>query len=190
MKSRSLQPHILALWTLFTTLLDKLPRCDHPPRVFFKASGCNPSRKVLGIRLDKRVEQHPCTLDVADLRVGFEDNTVEGGEIPFGVNRGGGAVRREAAGGSRDLRNGRMGKERARRENTWSSLSERILSRAWLISTKLVRVPGVSNPPDCKFISSIPGGRSKAPTCCCIGSKAFSYSVLLRSPTRTLSGTT
>ena len=116
MKSHSLQPHFLALWTLFTTLLDKLPRCDHPPGMFFKTSGCNPSRSVLAIRLDKRVEEHSCTLDVADLCIGFEDNAVEGGEIPFWVNRGGGAVRREATGGSRDLRNGRMrygqGKER------------------------------------------------------------------------------
>jgi hypothetical protein len=104
-KSRSFQPYILALRTLLATLLDDLPRSDHPPCVFFKTSGCDPPWSVLGIGLDQRVEQHPCTLDVADLRVGFEDDAVEGGEIPFGVDRSRGAVRR-AAGGARDLGNG------------------------------------------------------------------------------------
>ena len=105
MKPRSFQPYIFALRALLATLLDNLPCCDHPPGVFFKTSGCDPSWSVLGIGLDERVEQHPRTLDVADLRVGFEDDAVEGGEIPFGVDRGGGTVRR-AAGGARYLGNG------------------------------------------------------------------------------------
>jgi hypothetical protein len=104
-KSRSFQPYILTLRALLATLLDNLPRCDHPPGVFFETSGCDPPRGMLGIGLDERVEQHPRTLDVADLRVGFEDDAVERGEIPFGVDRSRGAVRR-AAGGARDLGNG------------------------------------------------------------------------------------
>ena len=106
MKSRSFQPHILALRTLLTTLLDNLPCCNHPPGVFFKTGCCNPPRSVLGIGLDKRVEQHPRTLDVADLCIGFEDDAVEGGEIPFGVDGSGSAICREAASSARDLMEG------------------------------------------------------------------------------------
>ena len=63
---------------------------------------------MLGIGLDERVEQHPHTLDDADLHVKFEDDVVEGSKITFGVDRDGGAVRREASGGSRDLENGEI----------------------------------------------------------------------------------
>ena len=35
MQSRCLQPDILVLLTLFATLLDKLPCCDHSSRMFF-----------------------------------------------------------------------------------------------------------------------------------------------------------
>ena len=87
MKSRSFQLYILALRTLLATLLDNLPRCDYPPCVFFKTSGCDPP------------------WDVTDLHVGFEDDAIDGGEIVLGVDRGGGAIRREAAGGARDLEN-------------------------------------------------------------------------------------
>jgi hypothetical protein len=45
--------------------------------VFFKTSGCDPPWSVLGIGLDERVKEHPRTLDVADFRVGFEDDAIE-----------------------------------------------------------------------------------------------------------------
>ena len=45
-------------------------------------------------------------LDVTDLHFGFEDDALDGGEIVLGVDRGGGAVHREATGGARDLGNG------------------------------------------------------------------------------------
>jgi len=72
--------------------------------MFFKTSGCDPPWSMLGIGLDKRIEQHPPMLDVADLRVRFEDDAVEGGEIT--LDRGGGTICREAACGTRDLENG------------------------------------------------------------------------------------
>ena len=63
---------------------------------------------MLGIGLDERVEQHPRMLDDTNLHVRFEDDVVEGSKITFGVNRDGGAIRREASGGSGDLENGEI----------------------------------------------------------------------------------
>jgi len=108
-------------------MLDDLPRCDHPPCVFLKAGSCDPPWGVLRIGLDEGIEQHPGTLDVADLGVGFEDNAVQGSEIPFGVDGGGCAV---CGGGARNLRRGQRGVQKNVEGNTWSSFRERILSRA------------------------------------------------------------
>ena len=78
--------------------------------------------------------------------------------------------------------------------DTWSSLSDRILSRACPISTKLVKVPesaGVSNPPvacDARLGCTHVGQGLTWPTCC-LASNELSYSVEARFPTITLSGT-
>jgi hypothetical protein len=127
MEPRGLQPHILALRTLLTSLLDYLPRGDHPPCVFLKTSCCDPPWSVFGIGLDERIEQHPRTLDVSDLCIRFEDDAVEGGKIPFGVYGGGCTI---GGGGTGDLQKDYRMRTKKGVKNTWSSFRERILSRA------------------------------------------------------------
>lgn len=87
MEPSSFEPHILALWTLLTTHLDDFPRSNHPTRVLFKTRGCNPARSMLRIGLDQRVEQHPSTLDVANLCFGLDDDAIKRSEISLRVNR-------------------------------------------------------------------------------------------------------
>lgn len=41
---------------------------------------------MLRIGLDERVEEHASALDVANLRIGFEHDTIERCEVTFGVN--------------------------------------------------------------------------------------------------------
>jgi len=88
MQPRSLQPNIFALRTLFTPCLDDFPSSHHPSSVLFQARSCDPTRGVFWIRLDKRVEEHTCAFDVADFGIGFENDTVEGGEVAFGIYGG------------------------------------------------------------------------------------------------------
>lgn len=88
----------------------------------------DPPQSVLRIRLDARVEQHPRTLDVTDLGIVFQDDAFQRRQIPFGVNRRGCTI---AGGGTRNLERGKMGSRTKNLEgSTWSSLRERILSRA------------------------------------------------------------
>ena len=86
MQPGGFQPNILALRTLLTALLDELPRSYHSSRVFLQTSSSDPSRCVLGIGFHERVEEHASTLDVTNLRIGFEHDAVKRGEVTFRVN--------------------------------------------------------------------------------------------------------
>ncbi|KAF8226368.1 hypothetical protein L208DRAFT_1407100 [Tricholoma matsutake] len=54
--------------------------------MFFQTCSRDPPRCMFQVRLDQRVKQHPRTLDIPDLGVAFQNNAVERGKIPFGVD--------------------------------------------------------------------------------------------------------
>jgi hypothetical protein len=54
--------------------------------MLFKACCSNPPRRVLWVRLNKRVKEHACTLNVANLCVGFKYDRVEGCEVALRVD--------------------------------------------------------------------------------------------------------
>lgn len=66
----------------------------------------DPSRRMFRVRFHEGVEEHACALDVTNFGVGFENDGVEGGEVAFWVDGGGGAGGGCGAG---DLRGGRRG---------------------------------------------------------------------------------
>ena len=93
-----------------------------------QTGGSHPLWGVLRVRFGEGIEEHSGPLDITDLSLGLDSHAVQGCEVSLGSTEV--AVPEVVP-------------------DTWSSLSDRILSRACPISTKLVKVPefpGVSNP--------------------------------------------
>ena len=72
---------------MLASSLDEFPRRDHSPGVFFYTRSSDPSRSMLRIRLDERVEEHTRSFDVTYFCFGLVHDAVEVGKITLGVDR-------------------------------------------------------------------------------------------------------
>ena len=87
MQTGSLKPHVFTLWAMFTASLDMLARDNHATSMLLYTGCSDPSRGVLGVRLDQGVKKHAGLLDVTYLRIRLVDDTSQIGQIPFRVDR-------------------------------------------------------------------------------------------------------
>ena len=62
---------------MLASSLDMLTSHNHTSRVLLNPSCGYPTWRVLGIGLDQGVEEHPSTLDIANLGVGLDHNTIQ-----------------------------------------------------------------------------------------------------------------
>ena len=69
-ESRSLDPHVLGLWTRVAPFLDEAPRRLELSREFLQPRGGDPPGRVLRVGRDDRLQEQPSFLDVGDLRLG------------------------------------------------------------------------------------------------------------------------
>jgi hypothetical protein len=113
---------------MLATLHDQLPGGNHTASMFLYTCSSNPTRSVLWVGLDQRVEEHSSTLDISNFRFSFQDHTVEVRQVAFWVDGCRSATNRR---GSRYLL-GPLGTNQKTRAGdiTWSSLRERTLSLA------------------------------------------------------------
>lgn len=85
---------------MLATLHDQLPGGNHTASMLFYTCSSNPTRSVLWVGLDQRVEEHPSALNVSNFRFCFQNHTVEIRQVAFWVDGCRSATNRR---GSRNL---------------------------------------------------------------------------------------